>query len=120
MTESKAVGTLWTDYEDDESEAHYEAKVTRFVKRGAEIAIEFSGHDSDEGAYTGWCKLAKAGDKWVGTGEFFFPPKDRVPARVTATLTSDETHYFLTGDWLDQGDEQSADLEVEILKEDVG
>jgi hypothetical protein len=120
MTGSKTIGTLWTDYEDDESEAHYEASVTHFVKRESEISIEFSGHDPDEGAYTGWCRLAKNGERWTGTGEFFFAPKNRIPARVSATLTSDETHYFLTGDWLDQGDEQSADLEVEFLRQAIG
>lgn len=116
LMESKMIGTLWTDYEDEESEAHYEAKVKSFVKRQAEILIEFSGHDPDDGHYTGWCKLSKVGNQWEGRGEFFFPPKDRTPAKVRATLTSDETHYFLTGDWLDHGDEQSADLEVEVLK----
>ena len=120
MTGSKVIGTLWTDYEDEESEAHYEAKVTRFIKRETEISMEFFGHDADDGAYTGWCKLTKSGEQWAGTGEFFFAPKDRIPAKVTATLTSDGTHYFLTGDWLDQGDAQSADLEVEVLKDIVG
>lgn len=120
MNESRVFGTLWTDYEDDESEAHYEAKVTRFIKQEADISIEFSGHDPDESAYSGRCKLAKSGEQWTGTGEFFFAPKDRIPAKVTATLTSDGTHYFITGDWLDQGDAQSADLEVEVLKDAVG
>jgi hypothetical protein len=120
MTGTKAIGNLWTDYEDEESEAHYEATVTRFIKRESEIALEFSGNDPDEGAYTGWCKLAKSGEQWTGMGEFFFAPKDRIPAKVNAALTSDGTYYFLTGDWLDQGDTQSADLEVEILKAAVG
>lgn len=119
MTESRAIGTLWTDYEDDESQAHFEARVTRFVMRASEISLEFSGHDSDDGRYSGWCKLVRNGDQWVGAGEFFFAPKNRVPAKVTATLTSDGEHYFLSGDWLDQGDQQSADLGVEILKEAI-
>lgn len=93
VTKSSAVGTLWTDYEDDESEAHYEAKVTRFIKQEDQITFEFAGHDPDEGAYTGWCKLARTGEKWAGEGEFIFPPNDRVPARVVANLTSDKTYY---------------------------
>lgn len=48
---SSVVGTLWTDYGDEDSEAYYEASVTRFILRQEEILFEFSGHDTDEGPY---------------------------------------------------------------------
>jgi hypothetical protein len=106
-------GTLWLDYTGDDGESHYEARVSRTIVREEEIVLEFSGHDPDDGPFSGHCKLTKLDAFFVGLGTFIVDGKP-LGASVRAVLKRTNAELELVGTWHDIGDRNTYELSVDL------
>ena len=106
-------GELWLDYDDGETEAHWNACVTHAILRDDEIIVEFAGHDQSSGKFSGSFKAKKAGPHYIG-GALFTVKGSTSSASVLVTLNTKGDVIALQGTWQDSGDSDAYDLSVEL------
>lgn len=107
------IGKIWLNYEDEEQSESWEANVTRGIMRDDEIVLEFSGHDPDEGSFSGTCNLRKDGVRYLGPGTFKVG-REVITASVSVTMSNEGDVVVLDGTWQDAGDNSIFQLSVEL------
>ena len=113
---SLLTGMLFLDYASDENEeeAHYEAKVTKATLHPDELVIEFTGHDAEEGKYDGACKLTRRGASFEGVGEFRASSgQSRATVSVTCEVET-STDLLLSGSWTEEGDSDAYMMQIDL------
>jgi len=111
-------GTLWLDYSDEEEEAQYKADISRFIMRDNNVAFDFHGHDIDDGGYIGTCKAVKQGNEYKGDGEFRYRDGTTRKAKIFFKIENDGNELFLSGQWKDENEAFSYQLEAELMEAD--
>jgi len=106
-------GQLWLDYDNGKDEEHWEAHVTCAILRDDEIVLEFSGHDPDEGGFSGSFKASKVGPRYVGGGSFIAQGESNT-AGISVTLNNKGNYISLEGTWQDSGDSEAYILMAEL------
>ncbi len=111
-----STGTLHLDFDSDDEEAQYRATVLQAILRPNELVIQFRGHDSDEGEYHGMCTLIRNGNVFTGVGNFV-STHGKMSSTIRTTCVEETPEVLsLSGHWLDDGDRDPYDLEIELQK----
>lgn len=110
-------GQLWLDYDDGEEDEHWEADITSAVLRNKsnEVIVEFSGHDSDEGRFSGSFSAKAHGPRYVGEGKFTVKGVT-TSASVSFALVIEGELISIDGTWRDSGDAEAHTLTAEWIE----
>ena len=108
-------GNLWLDFESDEEDGHYAAKISKCTLHSDVLVLEFAG--AEEGhKFSGSCTLQKKGHLYTGSGNFAYAGRNSVASTVSLELEEYAAGIGLHGTWQDQGDADCYQLEAELLE----
>lgn len=112
----KYQGDVILELQDTNSREEYMASVTAAAQVGDEWLIQFTGHDNDDGPYTGEMRLRGVDGRVKGSACFSYAGDPPIDAQVDGKITrKTKSMMICEGTWREPSEGTSYTMRIELV-----